>query len=80
MNTLVRKLDADFFAGRWSRVTDRQRELLFCVANLKTASDEFTVVEIVEISQSVAKSHKIKAFKTGDVNQMLAFFSSRPIS
>jgi len=27
----VRKLDSDFFAGRWNRVTDRQRELLAVV-------------------------------------------------
>jgi len=25
---ITRKLDSDFFAGRWSRATDRQRELL----------------------------------------------------
>ena len=26
MEAIIRKLDADFFAGRWARVTDRQRE------------------------------------------------------
>ena len=31
----LRKLDSDFFAGRWSRVTDRQRELLSVVAVLQ---------------------------------------------
>src|SRR5262245_57469636 len=28
---IIRKLDTDFFAGRWARATDRQRELLIVV-------------------------------------------------
>ena len=31
---IVRKLDNDFFMGRWSRATDRQRDLLYVVAAL----------------------------------------------
>jgi hypothetical protein len=34
MTDVTRKLDTDFFAGRWSRVTDRQRELLAVIAQL----------------------------------------------
>ena len=30
---IVRKLDSDFFAGRWARATDRQRELLMVIAS-----------------------------------------------
>jgi hypothetical protein len=44
---IVRKLDQDFFAGRWARVTDRQRDLLILVARLDNADDEFTVQELV---------------------------------
>ncbi len=29
VDEIMRKLDSDFFAGRWTRVTDRQRELLW---------------------------------------------------
>ncbi|MEZ6064379.1 MAG: hypothetical protein R3B90_01430 [Planctomycetaceae bacterium] len=29
---ITRKLDVDFFAGRWSRATDRQRDLLLAIA------------------------------------------------
>lgn len=47
---IVRKLDADFFAGRWARVTDRQREVLRLIANMPTP--EFTVQEIVHSSQA----------------------------
>ena len=64
----LRKLDSDFFAGRWSRVTDRQRELLMVVALLPGCEDEFTVQEIVEESKRVLN----KPFGASHVNQMLA--------
>lgn len=64
----VRKLDSDFFAGRWSRVTDRQRELLSVVAMLPNCDDEFSVLEIVEES----KKALTKPFSASHVNQMLA--------
>ena len=45
---IVRKLDNDFFAGRWSRATDRQRDLLCIIAELPSSDKEFTVNEVVE--------------------------------
>lgn len=62
------KLDSDFFAGRWNRVTDRQRDLLTVVAVLPNCDDEFTVQEIVEESHKSLK----KPFSASHVNQMLA--------
>lgn len=62
----VRKLDSDFFAGRWNRVTDRQRELLSLVAELPNCDEEFTVQEIVEQSKRSAKP-----FSASHVNQIL---------
>jgi len=50
-NEIIRKLDVDFFAGRWAKVTDRQRELLSVVALMPNSDDEFTVQEIVAVSQ-----------------------------
>jgi hypothetical protein len=64
----VRKLDSDFFAGRWNRVTDRQRELLSVVANLPNCDDEFTVLEVVEESKKTLE----KPFSASHVNQILA--------
>lgn len=64
----VRKLDSDFFAGRWNRVTDRQRELLTVVADLPNCDDEFTVQEIVEAS----KKKLSKSFSSSHVNQILS--------
>lgn len=70
---IERKLDTDFFAGRWSRTTDRQRELLSVVAKLERCEDEFTVQEIVEKS----KEGRSKPFSSGHVNQMLANLASQ---
>jgi hypothetical protein len=72
MDGIVRRLDADFFYGRWSRATDRQRELLFLIAALPNAESEFTVSEIVEQS----KASKGKPFGNSHVNQLLTSLST----
>ncbi len=61
---VIRKLDADFFEGRWSKATDRQRELLELIASMETSDAEFTVAEIVE--------HAEKTKSTSQVSQMLS--------
>lgn len=68
MTAITRKLDSDFFAGRWSRITDRQRDLLLVIASLAKVDDEFTVQEIVERSRNSAA----KPFSPSHVNQMLS--------
>jgi hypothetical protein len=67
---ITRKLDRDFFAGRWSRVTDRQRELLIVAAHLPTSEGEFTVQELVEKSRDETLSPK--AFSPSHVGQILS--------
>lgn len=62
------KLDTDFFAGRWAKVTDRQQELLFVISQLSTANSEFTVQEILTESQRML----LKPFSRSHINQMLA--------
>ena len=71
MEGIVRKLDNDFFAGRWSRVTDRQREMLRVIANLPNSSEEFSVSEIVEKSKELLE----KSFSSSHANQMLGALS-----
>jgi hypothetical protein len=71
MSEIVRKLDTDFFAGRWARATDRQRELLSVVAQLENCDSEFTVQEVVELSRSVLA----KPFGSSHVNQMFLTLS-----
>lgn len=65
---IIRKLDSDFFAGRWNRATDRQRELLEVVSELSNCDEEFTVQEIVEKSRNVSA----KPFSNSHVNQLLS--------
>jgi hypothetical protein len=64
---IIRKLDTDFFAGRWGRATDRQRDLLGIIAQLETCDSEFTVQEIVMLS----KQELASPFTNSHVNQML---------
>jgi len=64
---ITRKLDNDFFAGRWARATDRQRQLMYAIASLTNCDREFTVQEIVEASKSLDKP-----FSSSHVNQMLS--------
>jgi AAA+ ATPase superfamily predicted ATPase len=66
MSAILRKLDADFFSGRWSRATDRQRELLKVISQLDNCDEEFTVQEIVDKSKE-----STKPFSSSHVNQML---------
>lgn len=67
LDAITLKLDSDFFAGRWARATDRQRDLLWAIASLGKSDDEFTVQEVVEASKSLDRP-----FTSSHVNQMLA--------
>ena len=64
---IIRKLDTDFFAGRWARVTDRQQQLLYVIANLVNDDNEFTVQEIMTKSEEMLK----KAFGRSHISQIL---------
>ncbi len=66
IESIIRKLDSDFFDGRWARATDRQRDLLQVVAQLANCDDEFTVQEVVEKSKVVLP----KPFSASHVNQI----------
>jgi len=67
LDAITRKLDSDFFAGRWTRATDRQRDLLWAISQLENSGGEFAVQEIVEASGALPKP-----FGASHVNQMLA--------
>ena len=75
MDAIIRKLDSDFFSGRWALATDRQRELLNLVANLANCNGEFTVQEIVDASKEKAT----RPFSNSHVNQMLSSLSENGI-
>ena len=67
MEAITRKLDADFFAGRWSRVTDRQREFLWVIAELDSAGEEFSVQQIVAKAEELLE----RGFGPSQANRML---------
>jgi hypothetical protein len=73
VEAIQRKLDADFFAGRWARITDRQRELLWVVAHLERSDEEFTILEL----KNKAKELLPKAFSASHANQMLASLAEK---
>ena len=68
LGDIIRKLDDNFFAGRWARVTDRQRDLLVVIARLEHHAKEFSVQDIVQKSQTEGS----RPFGGSHVNQMLA--------
>lgn len=72
IDEIIIKLDTDFFAGRWSRVTDRQKTLLYVISQLDNCNNEFTVAEIVSLSRQFLQ----KPFGNSHVNQMLSSLSN----
>lgn len=68
VDEIVRKLDVDFFAGRWTRTTGRQRTLLSTIAQLPHCDEEFSVQDIVEQS----KETLTKPFSASHISQMLS--------
>lgn len=66
MEGILKKLDKDFFAARWSRATDRQRQMLSIIARLPNCDEEFTVQEVVTKSKKTPNP-----FGPSHTNQML---------
>jgi hypothetical protein len=64
---IIRKLDTDFFAGRWAKATDRQRALLTVISHLDNCDSEFSVQEIAEKALELLE----KPFSPSHINQML---------
>lgn len=73
IEAIQHKLDADFFAGRWAKITDRQRELLWAVAHLEHPDEEFTILELTERAKGLLP----KAFSPSHANQMLSSLAER---
>ena len=68
---ILRKLDTDFFVGRWSRATDRQRDLMEVIASLPNCDSEFTVQEVTDLSKDLLE----KPFGRSHISQMLVSLS-----
>ncbi len=73
VDEITRKLDNDFFTGRWSRVTDRQKQLMYIIASLPNSDDkEFTVQEVVDKALEL-EIH----FGSSHINQMLSTLANK---
>lgn len=68
VDAIQRKLDTDFFAGRWAKVTERQRQLMLVAAHVEQGNEEFTVQELSTFSHSLLS----KGFSPSHTNQMLS--------
>lgn len=66
-DAIISKLDNDFFAARWDKATDRERQLLITISTLENSDEEFTVSEIAVRSAQILD----KAFSASQTNQML---------
>jgi len=66
MIDIKRKLDTDFFSGRWAKASDRQRELLKVVANLPNCDTEFTIQATSELSRQMLD----KPFSKSQISNM----------
>lgn len=67
--TIIAKLDSDFFAARWLKVSDRQRVLLKVISSLPNCDDEFTISEVVEktkvvLANPMSSSHVAQMLET----------------
>ncbi len=62
-----RKLDTDFFSGRWAKASDRQRELMTIIAHLPNCDTEFTI-------QATAKKSREMLAKPFSNNQISSMF------
>ena len=70
IHEIIAKLDTDFYSGRWSRITDKQRDLCRIIAKLDTANDEFAVQDIF----AKAKEMNFNNFSASYINQYLTKF------
>lgn len=62
----VRKLDSDFFMARWTRATDRQKQLLWVVANLEHCESTFSAQDVAAKSKELLP----KTFSPSNIIQM----------
>lgn len=56
MQSILEKLDQDFFSPRWVRATDRQQQFMQVIASMPNGEDEFSVPEIVKSSRELLKT------------------------
>ena len=69
LEDIIRKLDTDFYSGRWAKLTDSQKNLMIIISELANADNEFTVQEISEKSKIMGPPQR--PLSTSNINQLL---------
>lgn len=67
MQSILNKLDQDFFSPRWARATDRQQDFMKVIATLPNSDEEFSVQDIVAASRDILN----KGFNPSHATQIL---------
>ncbi len=73
MDQIVLKLDNDFFMARWSKLSDRQQDILTVFASLGAGEFECAVADLVKKSETILD----KGFSAPQVNQLLSLLSEQ---
>jgi AAA ATPase-like protein len=73
MAEIIHRLDADFYSGRWSMLTDRQRDLLRLIASLESSDEEFTILQIEEAATKAG----LKSRDKSTINKTLRSLTDR---
>lgn len=73
IDSILARLDTDFFSGRWLKCTNRQREFMKAVAYLDEPDGVFSIQDV----KASADKLEIKGFSNSLANQMLALLTER---
>ena len=73
MDEIVLKLDNDFFVARWSKLSDRQQDILRVFASLGDGEFECAVADIIKQSEDILD----KGFSAPQANQLLSHLSDQ---
>lgn len=73
IDSIIRKLDADFFQGRWSQLSDRQKDLLVVLSRIVDNEEEFTIQAIAQKSATMLE----KGFSPSHATQILASLADK---
>lgn len=72
-SVLLKKLDDDFFSGRWAAVSDAQRNFLAVVSQVPNCEGEFSVSDIIRASGDVLD----RPYSSSSVTQYLGRLAER---
>lgn len=69
---ITAKLDTDFYSGRMSRITDKQKDLLRIIAKLPTANEEFAVQDILQKAKEIGFNNFSASYINQYLNKLIA--------